>query len=283
MPHSEILYEVSDRVATVTLNRPDKLNAWTAVMEKEVRAAVHEAEADDAVRVIVLTGAGRGFCAGADMSLLSNIAQLGLGQQGLGDGAQDHALRNSGNGAPRQNVRPDFQKKYSYFPSIEKPIIAAINGPAVGLGFIISLYCDIRFASDTARFGTAFAKRGLIAEYGLAWLLPRLIGTANALDLLFSARLVGAQEAHRMGLVNQVFPQDQFMAGVYAYAKELAHGVSPRSMRVIKKQVYNAMFETLSESFESAEQEMVDSLQCEDFKEGVAHFVEKRLPVFTGR
>ena len=278
MPHAEILYEVSDRIATITLNRPDKLNAWTAVMEKEVRAAVHEAEADEAVRVIVLTGAGRGFCAGADMSLLSNIAQ-----QGLGDRAQDHALRNSTNGAQRQNVRPDFQKKYSYFPSIDKPIVAAINGPAVGLGFIISLYCDLRFASDSARFGTAFAKRGLIAEYGLAWLLPRLIGTANALDLLFSARLVGAQEAHRMGLVNQVFAHDQFMEGVYAYAKELAHGVSPRSMRVIKKQVYNAMFESLSEAFESAEQEMIDSLQCEDFKEGVAHFVEKRAPIFTGR
>ncbi|MDQ2947607.1 MAG: enoyl-CoA hydratase [Acidobacteriota bacterium] len=278
MPHAEILYEVSDRIATITLNRPDKLNAWTAVMEKEVRAAVHEAEADEAVRVIVLTGAGRGFCAGADMSLLSNIAT-----KGLGNGAQDHALRNSTNGAQRQNVRPDFQKKYSYFPSIDKPIIAAINGPAVGLGFIISLYCDLRFASDGARFGTAFAKRGLIAEYGLAWLLPRLIGTANALDLLFSARLVGAQEAHRMGLVNQVFAHDQFMEGVYAYAKELAHGVSPRSMRVIKKQVYNAMFESLSEAFESAEQEMVDSLQCEDFKEGVAHFVEKRAPIFTGR
>ncbi len=247
-------------------------------MEKEVRAAVHEAEADEAVRVIVMTGAGRGFCAGADMSLLSGIAR-----EGLGAGAQDHALRNSTNGTPRQNVRADFQKKYSYFPSIEKPIIAAINGPAVGLGFIISLYCDLRFASDSARFGTAFAKRGLIAEYGLAWLLPRLIGTANALDLLFSARLVGAQEAHRMGLVNQVFPHDQFMEGVYAYAKELAQGVSPRSMRVIKKQVYNAMFESLSEAFESAEQEMVDSLQCKDFKEGVAHFVEKRAPVFTGR
>ncbi|MDQ6758370.1 MAG: enoyl-CoA hydratase [Acidobacteriota bacterium] len=278
---SEILYQVSDKIATITLNRPEKLNAWTAVMEQEVRAAMHGAEADESVRVIILTGAGRGFCAGADMSLLSSIAQQGLGQPGAG--APEHALRNSSNGALRQHVRPDFQKKYSYFPSIEKPIIAAINGPAVGLGFIISLYCDLRFAAESARFGTAFAKRGLIAEYGLAWLLPRLIGTANALDMLFSARLVGAQEAHRMGLVNQVLPQERFMDGVYAYAKELAHGVSPHSLRVIKKQVYNAMFESLSESFESAEQEMVDSLQCEDFKEGVAHFVEKRAPVFTGR
>src|SRR5258708_26801730 len=134
----------------------------------------------------------------------------------------------------------DFQKKYSYFPSIQKPVIAAINGPAVGLGFIISLYCDLRFASDTARFGTAFAKRGLIAEYGLAWLLPRLIGPANALDLLLSARIVDAAEALRMGLVNQVYPQDSFLDKVAAYAKEIATIVSPRSMRILNQQVYNA-------------------------------------------
>jgi enoyl-CoA hydratase/carnithine racemase len=162
-------------------------------------------------------------------------------------------------------------------------VIAAVNGPAVGLGFIISLYCDLRFASDSARFGTAFAKRGLIAEYGLAWLLPRLIGPANALDMLFSARLVDANDALRMGLVNQVFPQSSFMDSVYAYAKDLAYDVSPRSMRVIKDQVYNALFQTLSEAFETSEKEMVQSLQCEDFKEGVAHFLEKRSAAFTGK
>jgi enoyl-CoA hydratase/carnithine racemase len=155
MANQEALYNVRDRVATITLNRPDKLNAWTATMEQEVRAAMHQAEHDQDVRVIVLTGAGRGFCAGADMSLLGTIAQ-----QGLGDRGQENFLRNTSNGG-RQNVRADFQKKYSYFPSIEKPVIAAVNGPAVGLGFIISLYCDLRFASDYARFGTAFAKRGL--------------------------------------------------------------------------------------------------------------------------
>lgn len=277
MPNQETLYTVADRVATITLNRPDKLNAWTATMEQEVRAAMYEAEGDPNVRVIVLTGAGRGFCAGADMSLLGSIAQQGLGERG-----REHVLRNTGNGQ-RENVRPDFQKKYSYFPSLEKPVIAAVNGPAVGLGFIISLYCDLRFASDAARFGTAFAKRGLIAEYGLAWLLPRLIGPAHALDMLFSARLVDASEALRIGLVNQVFPQDRFMDGVYAYAKDLAHGVSPRSLRIIKEQVYNGMFQTLSEAFETAESEMVESLQCDDFKEGVAHFLEKRAPAFTGK
>jgi enoyl-CoA hydratase/carnithine racemase len=158
-----------------------------------------------------------------------------------------------------------------------------VNGPAVGLGFVLTLYCDLRFASDAARFGTAFAQRGLIAEYGLAWMLPRLIGPSNALDMLFSARLVDAAEALRMGLVNRVFPQEQFLEGVLAYAKELAYKVSPRSLRVMKEQVYSAMFQTLSEAFDSSEQEMLQSLQCEDFKEGVAHFLEKRAPAFTGR
>jgi len=278
MANQETVYTVSERVATITLNRPDKLNAWTAIMDQEVRASIYAAEGDPNVRVIILTGAGRGFCAGADMSLLGAIAQQGLeGYRG-----PDSFLRNTSNGE-RQNVRPDFQKKYSYFPSIQKPVIAAVNGPAVGLGFILTLYCDLRFASETARFGTAFAKRGLIAEYGLAWMLPRLIGPANALDMLFSARLVDAQEALRMGLVNQVFPQDAFLPSVYAYAKDLANNVSPRSMGIIKTQVYNAMFQTLGEAFETSEEEMVKSLQCEDFKEGVAHFVEKRAPVFTGR
>ncbi len=275
MAHQETLYQVSDRVATITLNRPDKLNAWTGTMEQEVRASIYEAEQDPNVRVIILTGAGRGFCAGADMSLLGEIATKGLGERAS-------ALANTSNGQ-RAGVRPDFQKKYSYFPSIQKPVIAAVNGPAVGLGFVITLYCDLRFASDAARFGTAFAKRGLIAEYGLAWMLPRLIGPSNALDMLFSARLVDANDALRMGLVNRVFPQDQFLEGVQAYAKELAYSVSPRSMRVMKDQVYAAMFQTLSEAFESSEQEMLQSLQCDDFKEGVAHFLEKRAAAFTGK
>jgi enoyl-CoA hydratase/carnithine racemase len=278
MANQETIYTVADRVATITLNRPDKLNAWTAIMDQEVRAAMHEAEKDSGVLAIILTGAGRGFCAGADMSLLGAIAQDGLESYR----GPESFLRNTINGE-RKDVRPDFQKKYSYFPSIQKPVIAAVNGPAVGLGFILSLYCDFRFASDTARFGTAFAKRGLIAEYGLAWMLPRLIGPAAALDMLFSARLVDANEALRIGLVNQVFPQTSFLGNVQAYAKDLATNVSPRSMSVIKTQVYNAMFQTLAEAFETAEQEMVKSLQCEDFKEGVAHFVEKRAPVFTGR
>jgi enoyl-CoA hydratase/carnithine racemase len=276
MPNQETQYHVADRVATLTLNRPDKLNAWTAVMEREVRTAMIEAERDENVRVIVLTGAGRGFCAGADMSLLSTVAEKGLDEARRAEGMQATS-ESSGGG------RKDFQKKYSYFPAIGKPVIAAINGPVVGLGFVIALYCDLRLASDAARFGTGFAQRGLIAEYGMAWMLPRLVGHANALDLLFSARMIEAPEALRMGLVNQVFPRETFPERVQTYAAELASSVSPRSLNVIKRQVYDAMFQTLAQSFEQSEQEMLASLQCEDFKEGVAHFVQKRAPVFTGR
>ena len=275
MTTEEILYTVSDGIATITLNRPDKLNAWTATMEREVRAAMESAEQDDAVRVIVLTGAGRGFCAGADMSLLGMVAS-----QGVDARVREQALRAGGT---REGVRADFQKKYSYFPAVTKPVIAAINGPVVGLGLVIALYCDIRFASDTARFGTAFSRRGLIAEYGLAWLLPRIVGLPNALELLYSARMIDAAEAQRIGLANAVFPQDVFQAKVREYARDLAANVSPRSMRVMKRQVYEGMFQTLAEAFELSEREMLASLQCEDFKEGVAHFIEKRSAAFTGK
>ena len=276
MPNQETLYQVAGRVATITLNRPEKLNAWTAIMEREVRAAMEAAERDENVRVIVLTGAGRGFCAGADMSLLNTVAS-----QGLDAARRAQAVEPAS--ASREGVRGDFQKKYSYFPAIAKPVIAAINGPVVGLGLVIALYCDLRFASDGARFGTAFAQRGLIAEYGMAWMLPRLVGHANALDLLFTARMIDATEALRIGLVNHVYPQATFVEDVQKYATDMASTVSPRSLRVIKRQVYDAMFQTLAEAFEISEHEMLASLQSEDFKEGVAHFIAKRAPAFTGR
>ena len=266
---------MSRRIATIALNRPDKLNAWTRTMEQEVRQAMREAAGDDHVRVIVLTGAGRGFCAGADMSLLQSVVDRGvhpLPDEPAADG------RPEGDGS-----RADFERQYSYFPAIPKPVIAAVNGPAVGLGLVLAMFCDIRFASEDAKFGTAFARRGLIAEYGLAWLLPKVIGHANAMDILLSARIFGAQEALRLGLVNQVFNAADFSDQVYAYATDLAERVSPRSMRVIKRQVYEAMFQTLGQALDTSTKEMRASLQCEDFKEGVAHFIEKRAPSFQGR
>ena len=280
MPTQETLYNVANRVATITLNRPDKLNAWTALMESEVRSHMEDAEQDDEVRVIVLTLAGRGFCAGADMSLLSAVAERGLDYRDLDDRGREPVLRD---GAMREGVPPDFQKKYSYFPAIGKPVIAAINGPVVGMGLVITLYCDLRLASDAARFSTIFARRGLIAEYGMAWMLPRIVGIANALDLLFSARTIDATEALRVGLVNRVFPQDTFLEKAQEYAHEVASTVSPRSLRIIKRQVYEAMSQPLAEAFDISVREMMACFRTEDFKEGVAHFVEKRPAAFTGK
>ena len=278
MSYRQILYDVCERIATITLNRPDKLNAWTGQMGTEVREAMASADADNDVRVIVLTGAGKGFCAGADISLLAEVAGTG----GLAEGAAQ-ALRHQASSHASDRVPPDFQGTYSYFPSLSKPVIGAINGHAVGLGLVIALYCDLRFASAQAQFCTAFARRGLIAEYGVAWMLPRLIGVSNALDLLFSARMAGAEEAFRLGLVNRVFPTDSFMQDVRVYARELASLVSPRSMAAIKQQVYRGLFQTLEEATVSAEQAMMEAIASEDFKEGVAHFQEKRAPNFTGR
>ncbi len=270
MGYEQILYRVEDKVAVITLSRPERLNAWTPVMQSEVKAAMHAASDDPEVRVIVLTGAGRGFCAGADMSAL----------QGIQSGERRER-------APEQpfdsNAHPSFQRTYSYFPSVPKPIIAAVNGPCAGLGMVIALYADMRFASDTAVFMTAFARRGLIAEHGISWLLPRLVGIAAAADLLFSARRVEAREAHAIGLVNRVFAADTFEADVLAYAKMLASEVSPRSLREMKREIWNAQFQTLGEAIEAADKDMMASFTSEDFKEGVAHFVEKRAPAFSGR
>ena len=268
MGYEHILYDVRDRVATVTLNRPEKLNAWTGVMGREVRQAMEHAGADDDVRVVVLTGAGRGFCAGADMDLLAGI-------QAGGAAAEDVARPP----APA-TVRAEFRGRYAYFPTIAKPIIGALNGATAGLGLVVALYCDVRFAADSAVFTTAFARRGLVAEHGISWMLPRLVGLPHALDLMLSARKIDAAEALRMGLVNRVVPAAELMTTVGAYAAEL---VSPRSMAVMKRQLWDAQFQTLAEATAVADEEMARSFGTADFKEGVAHFVEKRAPRFTGR
>jgi enoyl-CoA hydratase/carnithine racemase len=270
MEYAELLYSVDGGVATVTLNRPDRLNAWCASLDGEVRAAMRVASDDPAVRVIVLTGAGRGFCAGADMNVLQGIQDGGATARPGPPEAWDAA------------AREDFRKQYSWFPAVPKPIIGAINGPCAGLGMVIALYTDIRFASDAAVFSTAFSRRGLIAEHGISWLLPRLIGMANAADLLFSARRVEAAEAKALGLVSRVIPHADFSAEVKAYARMLATEVSPRSLREMKREIWAAQFQGLGEAIEAANADMAGSFASEDFKEGVAHYVEKRQAAFTG-
>lgn len=273
MAYEQIFYDVHDGVLTVTLNRPERLNAWNGVLGAEVRDAMKRANEDDAVRVIILTGAGRGFCAGADMTML----------QGIQSAATSGGGRREEEGPFDASSDPNFQKPYSYFPAVKKPVIAAINGACAGLGLVVTLYCDMRFASDAAVFTTAFARRGLIAEHGISWLLPRLVGVANAADLLFSARRVDAREAKEMGLVNRVIPHDRFMEEVTAYARMLATEVSPRSVREMKREIWNGLFQDLGEAIDAASKDMTASFTSEDFKEGVAHFLEKRAPAFTGR
>ena len=270
LENNEVLYEVSDRIATLTLNRPDKLNAWTGQMELEYRAALAEAEKSPDVSVIILTGAGRGFCSGADMAGLQSTA---AGGKSSGSTQVEKVQPGPGNG-----VRDDYKRNYSFAPSVRKPIIAAINGAAAGLGLVTALYCDMRFASDKAKFTTAFAQRGLIAEHGLSWLLPRLVGMHNALDLTLSARVISAQEAYEMGLVGKVFPDDEFMDRVREYATQLATFSSPRAMMVSKRLLWDAQFMGLGEAIDEANKEMAVSLKTDDFKEGVAWFVEKRSP-----
>ena len=275
MTFEEITYDVSDYIATLTLNRPDKLNAWTFKMEGEYRTALADAEARDDVRVIILTGAGRGFCAGADMSLLTSVQSGTVENADLRDGTASPGT------AP--DVREDFKKPYSFLPAIRKPIIGAINGHAMGLGLVHATYCDIRFASDKAKFGTAFVQRGLIAEHGIGWILPRLVGLENALDLLMTGRIINAEEALRIGLVGRVVPHDDLMVTVREYALHLATMCSPRAVSIIKRQVWDSLLTDLGPAVDVAIQEMMDSFATADFAEGVTSFLEKRPPQFTGK
>ena len=278
MAYEQILYDVRERVATITLNRPERLNAWTPQMGRELYAAFATAAADGEVRVIVVTGAGRGFCAGADMQNLRDI-QTGRAEEG-GAAVTGARAECTASIAP---LHPALDTPYAYPQSIPKPVVAAINGPVAGLGFTHMLYYDIRIASDRARFTTAFARRGLISEHGSSWTLPRLVGPAHACDLLFSGRIVDAAEAQAMGLVNAVVPHDDLLPHVYERAAELATLCSPRSIAVMKRLVYTHQFADLATASAETDTEMVKSFPSEDFREGVASFLEKRAPRFTGR
>jgi enoyl-CoA hydratase/carnithine racemase len=279
MGDEQVTYEVRDRIATITMNRPARLNAWTPRMGKELYAAFATAAAADEVRAIVITGAGRGFCAGADMQNLRDI-QTGNPEEAGAVATGAHAERPA---TPITPLHPALDTPYAYPQSIPKPVIAAINGPVAGLGFTHMLYYDLRIASDRARFTTAFARRGLISEHGSSWMLPRLVGPAHACDLLFSGRVIDAAEALAIGLINKVVPHDDLMSHVYERATELTTLSSPRSIAVMKRLVYTHQFTDLATASAETDTEMVKSFPSEDFREGVASFLEKRPPRFSGR
>jgi enoyl-CoA hydratase/carnithine racemase len=270
--YQQIVYEVKDPVATIRLNRPDRLNALTDRMLAELRHALAEAEADARVVGIVLTGAGRGFSAGMDMQSLSATAS------GERAGADDLSELEARPGDP--DLGPDFQVTFSYLLGIRKPLVAAVNGPCAGLGMSIALLCDMRFAAPEARFVTAFAQRGLIAEHGMSWILPRLLGPSVALDLLWSGRRVEADEALRIGLVNRVASGQNVVDEAQAYIEGLAKSASPTSIKVMKQQVYRHLMLPLGEAMRDSNRLMGESLGRGDFKEGVASFLERRPPAF---
>ncbi|KAF0167245.1 MAG: enoyl-CoA hydratase/carnithine racemase [Caulobacteraceae bacterium] len=268
--YRELTLEVNEPVATITLNRPDRLNALTARLLSEIPHALAAAEADARVVGIVLTGAGRGFSAGADMDLLGAVAS------GKGLGSDDTLESEPGDVA----LGADFAVTYSRILRVRKPIVAAVNGPCAGIGMAIALLCDMRFASENALFITAFAHRGLIAEHGMSWMLPRLVGASRALDLLWSARRVDATEAYRIGLLDRVMAPDELLAGARRYIEDLAARSSPTSLMLMKQQVYKHLMTTLGPAMQESNRLMMESLGREDFKEGVASFLEKRPPRF---
>src|SRR5215472_8730718 len=260
---SNVITEIEDPVAIVRLNRPEKLNAFTFAMIEEIRSAMNRAAADDRVVGIVITGTGRAFSAGLDAGDLRRSTQ-------------------EGSPPPQTPPEPDeLPALFSYILRIPKPVVAAVNGVTAGGGFVLAMMCDLRFVSEEASFTTVFSKRGLIAEHGTSYLLPRMIGTSRALDLLWSSERIGAAEAYRIGFADRLVAKGKAVDEGVAYIDKLAATVSRRSLAVIKSQIYRHLSLPLTEAARDADKLMWQALAHSDAKEGVASFVERRAPRFA--
>ena len=246
-------------VLTLTWNRPERNNGWTYELEEEYFDALRAGSMDPDVRVIVVTGAGKAFCPGLDMDTLTNAAE-------------------GGNAVSRTRS----SRSHVYARQIPKPVIAAVNGACAGIGFIQAVACDLRFASATAKMTVAFSRRGLPAENSLSWMLQRLVGAGNAADLLLSSRVVTGDEAHALGLVNRVCAPEELLPAVMAYAKDMAANCSPRSLAVMKDQLYRDWERSSEESRKESIALVGQMIGKPDFNEGVKSFVEKRAPRFKG-
>ena len=275
MSDAEVLSHTADGVAVITLNRPEKLNALTPAMLSQFFAAVAAASEDPAAKVIVVTGAGRSFSAGLDLGLIG---------QGAGATVITHP-----DGDPQwgDDIGPALAPYYSggwpVLITSRKPTIAAVNGPAFGWGFILSLHCDIRFAARSALFNATFARIGVPGEKGSAWLLTRHIGQARAMDLLYTARRFDGVEAERLGLVNSVHDDDALLPAVMDYARNIAAYSAPRALAAMKAQVWTALDEDYTTAFAAADKEQDLATQTQDFREAFASYREKRPPQFSGR
>lgn len=268
---STVVSDLAEGVLTLTLNRPERRNAWNADMECALRAALMAATDDADVRVIVLTGAGKAFCAGADMSMLDTL-------QGSTSAPPDKSQANGSD--PWPDCRAEFRGKFAMPAAVPKPVIAAINGPAIAVGCLLALFCDIRFAAADAIFSAPFARMGLVAEKGIDWALAGLVGHGRATEILLSGRRVDADEAERIGLVCGTYPADVLAGSVQAYAAEMAATVSPRSAAIIKRQVQGVRFDPPSRVFSRAEAALGASLNSTDFREAMTAMREKRAPLF---
>jgi enoyl-CoA hydratase/carnithine racemase len=270
--YEEILYEVTDKVATLTINRPDKLNALTDLTQAEIRHALAQSERNENVIGTVLTGAGRGFCSGVDMNALSGMSDAG---KRLGN-TYEHLKANPGN----PDNDPNYKSSPSYFLGLSNPLIAAINGAAAGLGFSYATFCDMRFMDRNAKIVTSFAPRGLIAEHGTCWMLPKIVGPSNALDMNWSSRKIEGEEAYRMGYANRLCETGECVLQAQNYLREIAGTSAPMSIMMMKRQIYKHLSKELGEAMGESTMWMDESLARDDFKEGVASFVERRAANF---
>jgi len=260
--YTDIEYEVRGNAAILTLNRPDKLNATTYHTLKEIRAAIDDSVSNPQVIGIVITGNGRGFCSGLDAEVLASVTS--------GDAPTATSTRN-----------PDeLPGIFSYLLQVPKPVIAAVNGVAAGGGLILALMSDIRMASTEAKLTTVFLKRGLIAEHGSSWILPRLVGTGRALDLLWASDKVDAEEALRLGLIDRVSDPDALIDDAVAYIEKLAVASAPAAIAETKRLVYGHLGVGFREALEEAEVSQNAFVAAEDASEGARALLEKRAPRF---
>ena len=267
MAFTEVLYEVADHVATITLHRPDRLNAATFEMGEQLKDAFALVDEDDDVRAVVVTGSGRAFCAGDDV------------EKAWGDPRMDATLK------WLQDVRPGMTPEAEMFLECRKPTIAAVNGAAVGIGMDFALLCDIRLASEHAKFSQMFVKLGLMADVTGYWRLPQLVGYAKAAELLYTGDMVDATEAERIGLVSRVLPADDLVPEAVGLATRIAAN-PPQAVRHIKEGLRRAVgraYTELPEVSSFVANGLAHLFTTEDHKEAAAAFMEKRPPVFTGR
>jgi enoyl-CoA hydratase/carnithine racemase len=229
-----------------------------------------QAESDPEVRVIVVTGAGRGFCAGADTDALTGLAAAGTYDDGL----------RAEPATPGYGVRQDFDHPHAFQLGMTKPVIAALNGAAAGVGFVLACYADMRFAAEGAKLTTSFGRLGLPGEWGITWLLPRLVGPARAAELLLSSRVVLAEEAERMGLVNRVYPAASLLEETLTFARAMASEIAPSSLRVLKAQLWADQLQPLEPAIQRSRELLEEMIGAPDFDEGVAALTERRPPRF---